>query len=230
MKAEMVNGSVIGNYRAQQKLGETAECITYSGKALDTQQEVWLKAMRQPPALIRLALPDFQGRTTKFQQLRHPHLCAVLDIVRDDQAFYVVTAAHPGKLLSESLKQKKQFSCAAALALIDQALDLLGYLHQQKITCIDLRPANFFLSEDHTLQLADAGLLQLLSLENQTTAPETISALEYTAPERSPSTLRRGTRSQHVSLRRHWRNLYRCGRLQARCEARYRHKQRCACE
>lgn len=184
MKAEMVNGSVIGNYRVQQKLGETADFILFSGKTLDTEQEVLLKAMRQPPALIRLALPDFQGRTTRFMQLRHPHLCAVREILRDENAFYIVTDLQRGQPLSEALAHKKQFPYQAAVTMIAQLLELLEYLHQQKVNCLDLRPSNLYLSDDRSLQLADAGLIQLLSLENQTTAPETVSALEYTAPER----------------------------------------------
>jgi eukaryotic-like serine/threonine-protein kinase len=147
MKAEMVNGSVIGNYRVQQKLNETADFILFSGKTLDTEQEVLLKAMRQPPALIRLALPDFQGRTTRFMQLRHPHLCAVREILRDENAFYIVTEVQRGQPLNEALAQKKQFPHSAAVALIAQLLELLEYLHQQKVNCLDLRPSNLYLSD-----------------------------------------------------------------------------------
>lgn len=184
MKADLANGAVVGNYRVLQKLGEYPEYVSYSARTLETEQEVLLKAMRQPPALVRLALPDFQGRTTQFIQLQHPRLCLVREILRDEQAFYIVSELNRGQRLKEALQQCGRFSYTAALAIVDQVLELLTYLHAQRIICCDLRPTNFYLDDAGMIQLADAGLIQLLSLENQTTTPETISALEYTAPER----------------------------------------------
>lgn len=139
---------IAGRYVLRRPLGEALHL------AHDRRdgRPVFLFAALPPPELGEAARTEIGERTVAAartaQQLRHPGVNAVLDVVRHDGCPWVVTAAVDGRPLPEIVAENGPLAPQAAARL---AADLLGALtraHALGLRHGDVQPRNVWLTPD----------------------------------------------------------------------------------
>ena len=147
----------IGKYTVIRELGHGGEGCVYLARDEDLQRLVAIKKMNrkeqdgeEEKQLMKEA--DF------LQQLRHPMLPVVYDLLWED-AWYLVMEYIQGTTLREYVDRNGYVQEEQACAWAEQLLDILAYLHTIRTPVIyrDLKPDNIMVCPDGHLKLVDFG-------------------------------------------------------------------------
>ena len=177
-----VHGEYIGKYNVIRKLGQGGEGCVYLARDEDLQRLVAIKKMNRAEQggesekrLMKEA--DF------LQQLRHPALPVIYDLLWED-AWYLVMEYVQGTTLSDYIGRSGCVREEQACAWAEQLLDILGYLHTRKSPVIyrDLKPDNIIVCPDGHLKLVDFGAAYRRSFSGEK-ACVMAATLGYAAPE-----------------------------------------------
>jgi calcium-dependent protein kinase len=94
----------------------------------------------------------------------HPNIIRIVDLLEDDENYYVVSEVVHGGELFKRLTKLESFSEAQAADIIHQIMLGLNYLHKQSITHRDIKPENILLVSDKLdnfeIKIADLGFAQ----------------------------------------------------------------------
>jgi len=170
---------VVGHYQVMKTISQTAVGITQlawrDGQTLllETLQPDWVAAIAEP----------FGQRARRLLELRHPGLPHYVDFFVEAGQPYLVQDRLYGQALGQSIASQGVLSPQAAIALLLQVCDVLGYLHQQTppLLHLDLKP-------DHLIRRSMPETSPSLTLIGLTT-PAALMALTvlpftgYDAPE-----------------------------------------------
>ena len=92
-------GTIVGNYKLTDKLGEGGMGAVYKGIDLMLEREVAIKALR--PEL--LSNPDlverFRSEAVTLAKLNHPHIATLYSFFRQGDEFFMVLEFVPGETL-----------------------------------------------------------------------------------------------------------------------------------
>ncbi|MBW2730892.1 MAG: serine/threonine protein kinase [Deltaproteobacteria bacterium] len=165
-------------------LGEGGQANTYRGRDDDTGQEVAIKVLTLRGSQWK-RFDLFERECDVLRGLDHPGIPEFLDTFADeDQGKYaLVMELLAGENLNTWLVRRKVFSEEAIWRLLDQALEILHYLHSRLPPVIhrDIKPANLILSEEDELALVDFGGVRVaLRPEGGSTV---VGTFGYMAPE-----------------------------------------------
>ena len=147
----------IGKYTVIRELGQGGEGCVYLARDEDLQRLVAIKEINrtgqdgeEEKRLVKEA--DF------LQQLRHPMLPVVYDLLWED-AWYLVMEYIQGTTLREYVARNGCVREERACTWAEQMLDILAYLHTRKTPVIyrDLKPDNIMVCPDGRLKLVDFG-------------------------------------------------------------------------
>ena len=153
----MENAEHIGKYVVIRALGQGGEGCVCLARDEDLQRLVAIKRMNraepdgeEEKRLIKEA--DF------LQQLRHPMLPVVYDLLWED-AWYLVMEYIQGTNLHDYIERNGSVREEQACVWAGQLLDILMYLHTRKTPVIyrDLKPDNIMVCPDGRLKLVDFG-------------------------------------------------------------------------
>ena len=153
----MENREQIGKYAVIRALGQGGEGCVYLARDEDLQRLVAIKRMNraepdgeEEKRLIKEA--DF------LQQLRHPMLPVVYDLLWED-AWYLVMEYIQGTNLHDYIERNGAVREEQACVWAGQLLDILMYLHTRKTPVIyrDLKPDNIIVCPDGRVKLVDFG-------------------------------------------------------------------------
>ena len=178
----MENKQYIGKYEIIRELGHGGEGCVYLARDEDLQRLVAIKRLnRKEPdgeeekQLMKEA--DF------LQQLRHPMLPIIYDLMWED-AWYLVMEYIQGTSLHEYIERNGYVQEEQACAWAEQMLDILEYLHTRKTPVIyrDLKPDNIMVCPDGRLKLVDFGAAFRRSFGDKK-EHGMASTLGYAAPE-----------------------------------------------
>ena len=154
---EQINRNRIGKYTVIRELGQGGEGCVYLARDEDLQRLVAIKEIKrigrdreEEKRLVKEA--DF------LQQLRHPMLPVVYDLLWED-TWYLVMEYIQGTTLQEYVVRNGYVREGRACAWAEQLLDILEYLHTRKTPVIyrDLKPENIMVCPDGRLKLVDFG-------------------------------------------------------------------------
>ena len=172
----------IGKYVVIRELGQGGEGCVYLARDEDLQRLVAIKKVNrkerdgeEEKQLVKEA--DF------LQQLRHPMLPVIYDLVWED-AWYLVMEYIQGTTLHDYIERSGYVQEEQACAWAGQLLDILMYLHTRKTPVIyrDLKPDNIMVCPDERLKLVDFGAAYRRSFGGEQ-EHGMAATLGYAAPE-----------------------------------------------
>ena len=177
-----IHRKYIGKYTVIRTLGQGGEGCVYLARDEDLQRLVAIKEMNRKEQDT-----DEEKRIMKeadfLQQLRHPALPVIYDLLWED-AWYLVMEYVQGTTLSDYIRRSGYVQEKQACAWAEQLLDILGYLHTRRTPVIyrDLKPDNIMVCPDGHLKLVDFGAAFRRSFGGE---QERVMAatLGYAAPE-----------------------------------------------
>ncbi|MBD2338332.1 serine/threonine protein kinase [Calothrix sp. FACHB-156] len=166
------NGKIIrGHYRIQERLGSGGFGITYLAVDIDRPSHCkfvvkQLSLRRHDPHTLPLARELFQREAKVLERLgkkydRIPELFAYFE---ENEEFYLVQEFIDGKDLTSEIIPDRPLEENTVIALLQDILQVLEFIHQEKVIHRDIKPSNLIRRySDGKIVLIDFGAVKEIS-------------------------------------------------------------------
>ena len=176
-------------YEILRRLGSGGFGVVYEALDHQTETRVALKTLHQmgPHAIKRL-----KNEFRSLQDLAHPNLCKLGDLVEDQGEWFFtmellegtdfIGYCHPARMNQAegaTFDEQRLRSSLRQLSLALSTLHAAGKVHR------DIKPSNVFVTHDHRCVLLDFGLITDLSLSESTFDAHTGGTAAYMSPEQA---------------------------------------------
>ena len=108
--------------------------------------------------LVERFKAKFLKEARNIARLNHPNIVRIIDVFEENGTAYYVMEYADGGSLADLVKKSGSLSETVARRYILQVADALGYIHQQKMNHLDIKPANIMINEKDEAVLIDFGL------------------------------------------------------------------------
>ena len=126
-----------------------------------------------------------KNELTILGEKSHPNIIRIIDLIEDDDNYYVVSELVKGGELFKRLTKLTYFTESQAADIIHQIMLGLNYMHLQSITHRDIKPENILLVSEDTkvfdIKIADLGFA--CSFDKETGLDLVLGTPLYMAPE-----------------------------------------------
>jgi eukaryotic-like serine/threonine-protein kinase len=188
----LISGSRVGPYEVVDLLGAGGMGEVYRARDTRLERTVALKVLPDALAADGASRARFEREARAISALNHPHICALHDVGRHENADYLVLELLEGETLAARL-ERGALPLNQVLKIGAEIADALGAAHRQGIVHRDLKPANMMLTP-LGVKLLDFGLAKPSPLQFPTavtiaqttdlTARGTIvGTVQYMSPE-----------------------------------------------
>ena len=166
-----------GKYEMQRKLGQGGFGITYLALQRNLQRTVVIKEFFMENFCVRNADTNhvtiategsrelveryrnkFLKEARNIAKLEHPNIVSIIDVFEENSTAYYVMKYAPNGSLEDKVKREGHLSEAEATRYILKIANALRFVHQHKMTHLDVKPANILLSDNDEPWLIDFGL------------------------------------------------------------------------
>lgn len=145
-------------YKLGSKLGEGSYGKVRRGVSLATGEEVAVKSILKKN--IR-RIETLKREIKIMLQLDHKNIVKLHDVFEDGTHLHIVMELCTGGELFDSIVEQGSYSESDAAELLQQILEAVAYLHDNRVAHRDLKPENFLFSskkKNATLKIIDFGL------------------------------------------------------------------------
>ena len=133
-------------YQFGDPLGQGSYGAVYKARRIGADWDVAMKVIKKDSLESNPMLPQLMmSELTILKKCSHPHIMSVLEILEDEDHFYIVSEWLEGGELFDRLVDVKAFSEQKAAYISKQVLLALNYMHKKNITHRDLKPENILL-------------------------------------------------------------------------------------
>lgn len=206
----------IGGVRLIRILGKGAMGEVYLGRHRTMDVDVAVKLMLQTAGADA---DRFLQEVRAAARISHPHVIQVMNAGIEHERLFLVMELVTGGDLSQLIKREGRLPWRRALTLAIQAADGLGAAHRMGIVHRDVKPANFLLTGDGLLKVADLGMAKRHQSGDVelTHSGVVMGTPAYMAPEQAIDTRRAGPPADVYALGVSLFHLL-CGRLPFQAE------------
>ena len=166
-----------GKYEIQRKLGQGGFGITYLALQRNLRRTVVIKeffmdghctreeqthhvtvATGGDRSLVDMFYDKFFKEACHIAQLEHPNIVSIIDVFEENSTAYYVMRYAPNGSLETKVNREGFLSEPEATRYILKVADALRFVHEHKMTHLDVKPDNILLSEKDEPWLVDFGL------------------------------------------------------------------------
>jgi serine/threonine protein kinase len=176
-------GSVVGNYKIIDKIGEGGMGAVFKGVDLMLEREVAIKMLRPELASQPNVVERFRTEAVTLAKLNHPNVATLHSFFRQGEDFFMVMEFVRGETLDSMIRQHGAMPCDQAVALFSMALKGIDHAHKMGIVHRDIKPANMMLTDTGSIKVMDFGIARVLGTDRMTRAGHLIGTAEYMSPE-----------------------------------------------
>ena len=172
-------GRRLDKYRLLRRLGEGGFATVFSAQDLIEDRKVALKIPDERYVTNSQSLEDMQREVRIMARLDHPCVLPLKDARFIDGHFVMVFP-----LGEETLDDRlsRRISRATVVDYVAQMISAVAYAHENKVLHRDIKPDNFILFPDQSIQLTDFGLARI---ERGTHDMSASGTLGFMAPEQA---------------------------------------------
>jgi serine/threonine-protein kinase len=178
-----VIGTVVGNYKIVEKIGEGGMGAVYKGIDLMLEREVAIKVLRPEFGSQPQVVERFRSEAVTLAKLNHPNIAILYSFFRQSAYFFMVLEYVRGETLDKIIEARGAMSCEEAIPLFCQALEGIDHAHRLGIVHRDIKPGNIMLTDTGILKVLDFGIARMLGTARMTKAGHLIGTIEYMSPE-----------------------------------------------
>ena len=110
------------------------------------------------PQLVSSYYDKFLKEARHIAQLEHPNIVSIISVFEENNTAYYVMKYAPNGSLEDKVKREGHLSEAEATRYILKVAKALRFVHEHKMTHLDVKPANILLSANDEPLLIDFGL------------------------------------------------------------------------
>jgi tetratricopeptide (TPR) repeat protein len=175
-----VGGTVAGRYRLEAKIGQGGMAAVFRAFDLELEENVALKVF-DVAQTSDVLVARFKQELKLSRQLIHPNIIRLYDIGAHEGHRYISMELLVGKSLKERMQQPIEFR--TALGFLIQACHGLQAAHDAGVIHRDVKPDNFFVTEDGVLKVMDFGIAKQYETPGVTVAGSIAGTPLYMSPE-----------------------------------------------
>ena len=166
-----------GEYQIQRKLGQGGFGITYLALQRSLNRQVVVKeffmdgycsreehthrmtlATGSDPKLVSSYYDKFLKEPRHIAQLEHPNIVSIISVFEENNTAYYVMKYAPNGSLEDKVEREGHLSEPEATRYILKIAKALRFVHEHKMTHLDVKPANILLNANDEPWLIDFGL------------------------------------------------------------------------
>ncbi|MCF4965671.1 serine/threonine-protein kinase [Nostoc sp. CMAA1605] len=171
-------------YRPIKTLGGGGFGKTYLAEDVDKLNEHCVIKQFAPQVqgtgALNKATELFEQEAKRLQQLgKHPQIPTLLAYFNEDNRLYLVQEFIDGQNLLKELRNQGNFAEKQVRELLQDLLDILKTVHQQKVIHRDIKPENIIRDSNGKLVLIDFGASKQLTATVMTSQGTTIGSFGY---------------------------------------------------
>jgi len=185
---EDLTEKVLGEFRLLRRLGAGGMAEVYLAEQTALKRKVAVKVMK--PDMVKgsddVVLARFKQEAIAASGLNHPNIVQVYTIGNEGGYHYIAQEYVQGKNLAEFLKAKGTPDLAACLHIMRHVAAALKAAGEAGIVHRDIKPENIMLSRRGEVKVADFGLAQLATRQEDVTLTQqgmTLGTPLYMSPE-----------------------------------------------
>src|SRR5262249_39162252 len=176
-------GSVVGNYKTIDKVGEGGMGAVFKGVDLMLEREVAIKMLRPELARQPQVVERFRTEAVTLAKLNHPSVATLHSFFRQGDDFFMVMEFVRGETLDSVIREGGAMPCTRAIELFCTALEGIDHAHKMGIIHRDIKPANMMVTETGSIKVMDFGIARVLGTDRMTKTGHLIGTIEYMSPE-----------------------------------------------
>ncbi|QEI44074.1 Serine/threonine-protein kinase C [Dolichospermum sp. UHCC 0315A] len=155
-------------YRIIKKLGEGGFCETYLAEDLDipvTPKPVCVVKRLKPREINPDSIRLFEQEARILYELgqNHDQIPKSYAHFQEGQEFYLIQEFIDGHNLTQEITPGKKLGEADVIQLLRDVLEILVYVHKNKVIHRDIKPANIMRRKDGKLVLIDFGVVKQIN-------------------------------------------------------------------
>ncbi|NLI47306.1 MAG: protein kinase [Acidobacteria bacterium] len=148
-------------YTELEEIGRGGAGIVYSARDKILDRTVALKKLPTSVTQDPARLQAFFSEAKAIAKLNHPNIVAIHDIIKADNAYFIVMEFIRGTTVERLLEVKGALSLKLSLYIARHMLQALSYANRNGVSHQDIKPANIMLSDDKIVKLTDFGIARL---------------------------------------------------------------------
>jgi serine/threonine protein kinase len=177
----IIEPAEIGPYVLHGTIGEGAFAVVKLVQHRDTNVYHACKIVPKDAIEAEDLQDRFEREVRIHQQIRHPGVVCLLDLLSDENNYYVVMEFCPDGDLFQVIIDHGGVPEPKSRVYVKQLVDTLVYLHRNQISHRDLKPENLLIDKFGRMKLSDFGLAAFLPRDNLVSTP--CGSPSYASPE-----------------------------------------------
>ncbi|EAY01731.1 CAMK family protein kinase [Trichomonas vaginalis G3] len=168
---QIVTPQTLGNYIFKGSVGEGAFSIVKLVLNQKTKQYYACKVVPRDRLLASSLEERFEVEIRIDQQLHHPGIVQIVDLLKDKNNYYVVMEFCPNGDLFQFIVDNGRLTEDVGAFYMQQILEALKYVHSLGIAHRDLKPENLLLDANNNLKISDFGLSRYVDTNGLVNTP-----------------------------------------------------------
>ncbi|MBL0169692.1 MAG: protein kinase [Gemmatimonadaceae bacterium] len=176
-------GTVVGNYRIVEKLGDGGMGAVYRAVDELLDREVALKVLRSELAGQASLIERFRAEAIALARLNHPRIATLHGLERNGVDYVMIMEYVRGETLEQVVARSGGLSWVRAVEICVEICDALDHAHDKGVVHRDIKPANVMLSSTGLIKVMDFGIARVVGRDRQTQFGHAVGTPMYMAPE-----------------------------------------------
>ncbi len=193
-------GTIIGNYKIVEKIGEGGMGAVYKGLDLMLERTVAIKTLRSELTDDHDLVERFRREAKALAKLNHPNITSVYNFFTHDNEYFIVMEYVNGENLEQRLIREGKIPYEIAHKIFGQITGALSFAHGQGIVHRDIKPANIMETIEGTVKVTDFGIARILGAAALTQIGKAPGSVYYASPEQIYASENLDARSDIYSL------------------------------
>jgi eukaryotic-like serine/threonine-protein kinase len=175
-----IGATIASRYRLEAKIGQGGMAVVFRAFDLELEENVALKVFNVEQS-SEVLVARFKQELKLSRQLIHPNIIRLYDIGLNHGHRYISMELLLGKSLKERMREPIAFRIALGYLL--QACHGLQAAHDAGVVHRDVKPDNFFVTDDGVLKVMDFGIAKQHATPGVTVAGAIAGTPLYMSPE-----------------------------------------------
>ncbi len=174
---------IAGRYTLEREIGRGGAGVVHLARDEVLGRHVAIKRMGLLPGTTEDDVVRAEREARLAAGINHPHVVSILDLVKDDECYWLVMEHVVGRTLTELIVADGPLPATRAAVIMAQAADALVEANKAGIVHRDVKPSNIMVDDADHAKLADFGIARSASDAALTRTGLVTGSPAYLAPE-----------------------------------------------